>query len=107
MPSLVTAKSKNTSAILHFLLSLLAVAGAGAGYHLWSWQRHHHWGEGVLWASSGVIGLWAAVDTIRLARGGAGVGIGILGMLLAFFHFGALLALCLFLFMLAEGGPRL
>jgi hypothetical protein len=103
----VIAKSKNTLAGLHCLVSLLAVVGAGVGYGLWSWERHQHWGAGALWGTSAVVGLWAAVDTIRLARGWVGFAIGILGMVLAFLHFGALLALCLFLFMLAEGGPRL
>jgi len=103
----VIAKSKNTSAGLHCLVSLLAVVGAGVGCGLWNWERHQHWGAGVLWGTSAVVGLWAVVNTIRLARGGVGFAIGILGMVLAFLHFGTLLALCLSIFMLAEGGPRL
>jgi hypothetical protein len=106
----VSTVPKQHSASLHCLVSFVAVAGVAVGYNRWlasgGWERHQHWGEGAIWALSATIGLWAAVDTIRFARGWTGVGVGLLGMLLGFFHVGAILGLGEFVFTLAEGGPR-
>ncbi len=102
----VMAQSKNLSAGLHCLVSLLAAVGAAVGLSLWTWAGHEHWGGGLLLAACGIIGLWAAVDSIRLGHGWAGFGIGVASMLFVLFHLGALLAFCLNMFMLAGGGSR-
>jgi hypothetical protein len=104
--------SLNRSAGFHCLVSAVAVCGSFAGWNLWfvsgGWERHQHWGEGTLWAASAIIGLWAAVDAIRLARarGSEGIIVTMCGLLLAGFHFLSLLFLRMFVYMLAEGGPR-
>lgn len=101
---------RNPSARLHCLVSAIALGGAFAGWNLWfvsgGWQRQQHWGEGILWAVSAVVGLWAAVDAIRFACGAARVGLTAIGLALACFHIASFYLLLMFIRMLAEGGPR-
>jgi hypothetical protein len=106
--------SRAYSAGFHCIVSLLAVAGSLVGWRLWftagGWERRAHWGEGALWATCAVIGLWAGIDAMRLGRGTwpaslVGVASQIYGMLLCIFHVLSLLLFLMFLGMLAEGGP--
>jgi len=104
--------SLNSSAGFHCLVSAVAACGSFAGWDLWfvsgGWERHQHWGEGTLWALSAIVGLWAAVDTIRFARshGSEGAMVTLFGLSLAMFHLLSLLFLRMFIYMLIEGGPR-
>jgi hypothetical protein len=104
--------SLNSSAGFHCLVSALAVCGSVAGWNLWfvsgGWQRHQHLGEGTLWAVSAIVGFWASVDTVRLARslGSEGGMLAMCGTVLAIFHFLSLLLLRMFIIDLIIGGPR-
>jgi hypothetical protein len=105
--------SPASSAILHCVVSALGFAGSYAGYRLWfvagGWERRTHWGEGTLWAVSAIIGVWGAVDAVRLGRKAEpSVTVYLVRMVGAILVFSNGLAFLFFLFflrLLADGGP--
>ena len=86
----------------------MGVIGAFVGWNLWfvsgGWQRHQHWGEGILWGASVVAGLWAAFDAIRIDRVSSWVSP--ISLLLGVFHVLSAMLFLFFISMLASGGPR-
>ena len=92
----------------HCLISVAGVGGAFLGWNFWftsgGWQRHEHWGEGILWGISAIVGLWGAIDAIRFDRGSSWVTA--VSLLLCLFHMLSFLLFLLFLEFLANGGPR-
>jgi len=97
-----------SSAKLHCLVSLAAVFGAFFGWNLWlasgGWERREHWGEGILWGVSVVVGLWGAFDAIQLDRLSSWVTLA--SLLLGAVHILSAMLFLLFMKMLAYGGPR-
>jgi hypothetical protein len=97
------------SAGWHCLVSVVSLGGSWTALNLWftagGWHRQQHWGDGTLWGASMVVGLWSAVDAMRLGRKST-PSFALLGLLLCVAH---TLSLCLFLIflqILAEGGAR-
>lgn len=97
-----------SSAKFHCVISVLGVVGAFIGWNFWfasgGWQRHQHWGEGILWGVSAVAGLWGAFDAIRFDRASSWVTP--VSLLVGVFHVLSTMLLLLFIQILASGGPR-
>ena len=106
--ALMMLSTSHTSARRHNSISAIALAGAFLGWHLWfvagGWHRQQHWVEGTLWGVCGVVGLWSAIDAVRLDRGASWVTLG--AVALSVLHVLSLLLFWLFLNLLAAGGPR-
>ena len=106
--------SLNSSPALHCVVSAIAIFGSFAAWYTWvgvggaGWQGQH-WGQGVLWAGSAIIGLWAAVDALRLLWRKRGWQANLMALVTAgcaIFHLLSLLLLWNFINILMEGGPR-
>ena len=93
---------------LHCLVSLVALLGAFFGYSFWfvsgGWERREHWGEGILWGTSVVVGLWGAFDAIRLDR--LSSWISMVSFLIGAIHVLSAMLFLFFIKLLAGGGPR-
>ena len=104
----MSSQPSTPSAKFHCLVSLIGVFGAFIAWNLWfvfgGWQRHQHWGEGILWVVCAVAGLWGAFDAIRFDRASSWVTLA--ALLLGFFHVLSAMLLLFFIQSLASGGPR-
>jgi hypothetical protein len=100
--------SLNSSCGFHCFASFVVVFGSIAGWILWfsfgGWQRQQHWGDGMLWAASAGVGLWAAIGTIRLAHPN-GSAIAQVGVCLVIVHVYSLFVLQSFIVGLITGDP--
>jgi hypothetical protein len=90
------------------LTSLVGVGGAYLGWKLWfisgGWERHQHWGDSILWSTSAVAGLLAAIAAIRIGRGSLLVKAA--SLVLGTFHVLSLILFLIFMDLLSHGGPR-
>lgn len=111
---IVKRVSPGTSAMLHALVAVLGLIGAWGAWRLWftagGWDRRNHWADGLFWAFSAIVGIWGAVDAVRLGRKALPSQKGLLavamGMVLTLCNGFALLFFLMFLRMLGDGGPR-